>query len=162
MAAFLALQIAAAIGCGVIGGVFYAFSTFVMAALARLPAATAIVAMQSINVVVLNVLFLGVFLGTAVACALVALIAILSWPQPGSMWMVAGSLLYLVGTILVTIRRNVPLNDMLATLPAEAPDSGARWNMYVRRWTAWNHARTAAAIAAAAAITVGVRFQAPA
>jgi uncharacterized membrane protein len=33
----LALTFAAAIGSGVVGGIFYAFSSFVMAALGRLP-----------------------------------------------------------------------------------------------------------------------------
>lgn len=56
--------ISAAAGCGIVGGVFFAFSTFVMQALAALPSASGIAAMQSINLVVLNRRFLGVFFGT--------------------------------------------------------------------------------------------------
>ena len=37
------------VAAGTVGGVFFAFSTFVMKALARLPHAQAIAAMQSIN-----------------------------------------------------------------------------------------------------------------
>src|SRR5688500_9730511 len=66
-----ALAFAAALGSGVIGGVFYAFSTFVMRALRRRPAGEAVAAMQAINVAVINPLFLGVFLGTAAACAVI-------------------------------------------------------------------------------------------
>ncbi len=55
----------AVLGSGLIAGTFFAFSSFVMPALARLPAAQGIASMQSINVVVINPLFLGVFVGTA-------------------------------------------------------------------------------------------------
>lgn len=53
------LSILAMLGCGMIGGVFFAFSSFVMRALARLPDAQGLAAMQSINFVVLNWHFLG-------------------------------------------------------------------------------------------------------
>lgn len=43
------LKLLAALGCGLIAGVFFAFSTFVMSALARLQPAQGIAAMQSIN-----------------------------------------------------------------------------------------------------------------
>src|SRR5262245_41534933 len=68
---FTALALATCLGSGIVGGVFFAFSTFVMKALGELPASQGVAAMQRINVVVLNRLFLGVFLGTAllaVAC----------------------------------------------------------------------------------------------
>ena len=66
-----------ALGSGLIGGLFFVFSTFVMTALGRLPPAGGIAAMQSINVAVLNPVFFTVFLGTAGLC-LIALIAALS------------------------------------------------------------------------------------
>lgn len=62
------LTLAAALGSGLIAGAFFAFSTFVMKALSRLPAREGIAALRSIDVVVLNAWFLGVFLGTAVLC----------------------------------------------------------------------------------------------
>jgi len=43
------LTLVSALGCGLIAGVFFAFSAFVMKALARLPPAQGIAAMQSIN-----------------------------------------------------------------------------------------------------------------
>lgn len=63
------LTVAAALGSGLIAGVFFAFSNFVMKALSRVPSAEGLAAMQSINVMVLNPLFLGVFMGTAALCA---------------------------------------------------------------------------------------------
>src|SRR2546423_4684273 len=95
------LTLLSALGCGLIAGVFFAFSAFVMKALARTPSAQGITAMQSINVAVINPLFLAAFLGTAVGCAALIVSSVLAWPKPGGTYMLAGSLLYLVGTILV-------------------------------------------------------------
>jgi uncharacterized membrane protein len=143
-AAFLA-----ALGCGLIGGVFFAFSTFVMKALARRPAAEAIAAMQAINVAVINPMFLGVFLGTAVVCVVAAVGAIGRWSEPGAGFLLTGATLYVVGTFGVTIGFNVPLNNALAAVAPTDADAGGEWDDYRRRWSAWNHVRTAAAVAGA-------------
>jgi uncharacterized membrane protein len=68
---FFALTLAAALGCGLLAGLFFAFSVSVMKALARLPSAEGITAMQSINVTIINPVFLATFFGTAAACVLV-------------------------------------------------------------------------------------------
>jgi len=86
----LSLMFAAAIGSGLIAGVFFAFSSFVMPALRRLPAAQGVAAMQSINIMVLNPMFLGVFLGTAIGCLLLVVIALLNWHKPGATCLGAG------------------------------------------------------------------------
>jgi uncharacterized membrane protein len=156
----LALTFLAPLGCGLIGGIFFAFSAFVMSALARLPAAQGIAAMQSINVVVINRLFLGAFFGTAATCILLGIGALARWSAPGTIPVLAGSLLYLVGTFLVTIRFNVPLNDELAAVHADSADGANLWIRYVAVWTAWNHVRTAAALAAAALLIVALVLQA--
>jgi uncharacterized membrane protein len=49
-----AFTLVAALGCGLMAGLFFAFSLSVMKALARLPSAEGIVAMQSINVAIIN------------------------------------------------------------------------------------------------------------
>ena len=140
----------AALGCGLIGGVFFAFSTFVMKALGRLPLGEGIAAMQAINVAVLNPWFLGAFIGTAGACILALISSLLLWHDPEAMYLLAGSALYLVGTLLVTIVVNVPKNEALASLAPADSDAAHLWADYVSSWTAWNHVRTAAALAAAA------------
>lgn len=148
--AITVLAVAAAIGSGVIGGVFYAFSTFVMAALARLPAARGVAAMQSINIVVINPWFLGAFFGTGAVCVAIVILALAAGLR-GWVWLLAGSALYLGGTILVTMLGNVPRNNALARAAADGPDAARAWDHYVPGWTAWNHVRTACAIAASAA-----------
>jgi len=150
------LTLVTAIGSGLMAGVFFAFSTFVMRALARLPAHEGIAAMQSINVAVINLVFLGGFLGTAVACAAEIVCAGVCWQRSGAAYLLAGAALYLAGTFFVTMRFNVPLNNSLAAISPSGPDAAEHWASYVRRWTAWNHVRTIAAAAASAAFTIAL------
>ena len=140
------LALLTALGAATVGGVFYGFSTFVMKALAQLPAAQGVAAMQRINIVVINPWFMGAFMGTlllSIACVVVAVMA-------GSAALLAGGLLYALGTFGVTMAFNVPRNNRLARLDAASSDAAAYWPTYVREWTRWNHVRTAAALVAAA------------
>lgn len=147
-----ATVLAAALGAGVVGGVFFAFSSFVMPALARLPARAGIAAMQSINVVVLNRSFLGVFLGTGALTAPL----LLGMPWHGRAWLVTGAVLYLAGSIGVTMLCNVPRNERLAELAPTEPESERIWADYVSEWTRWNTVRAAASIAAGAAFVAAL------
>jgi uncharacterized membrane protein len=156
-ALLFALTLAAALGCGLIAGVFFAFSAFVMAALARLPAAQGIAAMQSINVVVINPAFLGVFFGTAVLCVVLIVAALIAWGAAGAICLLVGALLYLAGTIGVTMVCNVPRNDALAAVAPDSTDGAGLWTRYVSEWTAWNHVRTVAALLAAASFAMALR-----
>lgn len=99
----------ALLGSALIGGVFFAFSSFILKAPARVPAPRSITAMQSINVVVLNRSFLGMFMGTAALSLLVGVLAVPEWGALASPWFLAGAALYLAGTFLVTVLGNVPL-----------------------------------------------------
>ena len=71
-----ALTLVTLLGCGTIAGVFFAFSTFVMKALGRLPPEEGIAAMQSINVFAINSWFLVAFLGTAGFCVATMIAAV--------------------------------------------------------------------------------------
>jgi uncharacterized membrane protein len=150
------LTLLSALGTGLIAGVFFGFSTFVMKALARRPPAEGIAAMQSINVVVINPAFLAAFLGTAVACLAVAVLSVVRWQEPGAAYRLAGSLLYLVGTFGVTMVCNVPRNDALAAVDPASEGGSRLWADYLVSWTAWNHVRTAAAFAAAVLLTIAL------
>src|SRR5215207_820456 len=115
-----AATLATALGCGLVAGVFFAFSSFVIPALKRLEPAQGIAAMQSINEL--------------------AVWAAISWGERPVALVLAGGALYIVGTIGVTIARNVPLNERLAKLHSQDADATVRWGEYVTEWTAWNHA----------------------
>jgi uncharacterized membrane protein len=151
-----ALTLFSALGCGLVAGVFFAFSTFVMPALARLPPAQGIAAMQSINVTAINPLFMLALFGTGAACLFLAVTAVRSWHEPDAVYLLAGSLLYLVGTVGVTIGFNVPLNNALASVSPDGAEGARLWRHYLVKWTAWNHVRTLTALAAATALTIGV------
>lgn len=151
-----ALKLFTALGCGLIAGVFFAFSTFVMPALARLQPAQGIAAMQSINITVINPLFMGAFLGTAATCIYLTISSLLKWNQPGAAYLLIGSLLYLIGTLGVTIVFNVPLNDALANAKPDSTDGANLWANYLVNWTFWNHIRTVAALAATASFIIAL------
>ena len=104
-----ALIAATALGCVTMGGVFFAFSSFVMRGLGRLPPAQ-----------------------------------------------LAGALTYLAGVIGVTMVFNVPLNNAVAAADPASADAAKFWSHYLRRWTAWNHVRTIAGIAAGALLTAAL------
>lgn len=153
------ITFSAALGSGLIAGVFFAFSSFVVTALSRVPVSQAVAAMQAINVAVLRSLFMAVFLGTAGLCAVLMTVALFRWGEAGSGFLLASGALYLVGTILVTIAFNVPLNNMLASLKPEDASTTALWSRYVSSWTTWNHVRTISALAALAGFMVALLRQ---
>lgn len=136
------LALLVAILCALATGSLFAFSTFVMPALSRLPATQAIAAMQSINIAVINPLFMGAFMGAA--ALFLALIAG-QWSNlggaPGVLTIIAAAL-YVGGTIGITMVFNVPLNNGLATVDAAAAGADATWSAYVGAWQFWNHIRT--------------------
>jgi uncharacterized membrane protein len=149
-----------ALGSGLMAGFFFAFSICVMSALGRLPPAQAVAAMQSINVVVINPWFLSVFMGMVVVCVLAVVMAIVSGQPTVLSLAVAAGALYVVGTFLVTMRFNVPLNDALAAVAADGAEAAKLWAHYLSAWTRWNHVRTMAALAATAAFCLALRSQA--
>ena len=146
----------AALGSALIAGVFFAFSTFIMAALARLPPAQAIAAMQAINVTVLNPWFLGVFVGTAIGCVALAISSLMHWGEPGATACLVGSLLYLVGSFAVTRVFSIPRNDALAAIVPESAGAAEFWARYLAEWLVYNHIRTAASLAAAASFILAL------
>ena len=147
-----------ALGCGLSAGVFFAFSAFVMPALGRLPSGQGIAAMQSINKLAVTPAFMTALFGSALACAGLAAWSVMAWGERPAPWLLAGGLLYLVGAIVVTIAANVPLNDALAATRPDGAGAADRWNGYLRRWTAWNHLRTAAALAATGLLIVALQL----
>src|SRR5690606_17771767 len=120
------LLLGSALGGGLIAGVFFAFSTFVIRALGRLPAAQGVAAMQSINIVVINRWFMGAFFGTALLC-IGAAIAAVTANHPAMSWIIAGALSYIIGSIGVTVVFNVPRNEALGRHAPESAEAAALW-----------------------------------
>jgi uncharacterized membrane protein len=147
------------LGSGLIAGLFFVFSIAIMRALGRIPAAEGISAMQSINVVIVNPVFLFVFLGTGVACLGLAIVSALKWQADGSGYLLFGALAYIIGSILLTMFINVPLNDALAAISPTDPSSGGLWSNYLSNWTMWNHVRTIASLAATALLMLSLLYR---
>jgi uncharacterized membrane protein len=108
---------------------------------------------------VINPLFMSVFLGTAAVCILLLVSSLSKWHEPGAAYLVIGSLLYIIGTFSVTIIFNVPLNEALAKVEPGSTVGANIWATYLVNWTFWNHIRTLAALAATALIAIS--FAAP-
>ncbi len=150
------LTFIAAIGAGVVGGVFFAFSNFVMAALARLPVPSGIAAMNSISITVITPTFMTALFGTGLICLVLIAAALLGWSQSGSYWRLAGAVIYFVGNPIVTMAFNVPLNDALAAVDPASANGAAVWSNYLSEWAMWNHVRTITAIVAMACLIMAL------
>jgi uncharacterized membrane protein len=148
------LLFTSAIGAALVAGIFYAFSTFVMQALGRLAPREGIAAMQSINIVVINPLFFLAFFGTGALCVATIAASLLAETGVSLAPVLIGGLLYIVGCIGVTIAGNVPLNERLARVSPDDAEAECLWDLYLSRWTLWNHVRTAASLAAAAFLVI--------
>lgn len=146
---------AAIVGSALIGGIFFAFSNFIMKALQRVPSPEGLLAMQTINVTVLNRGFLGVFMGTALICLILAVISIAEWDLARSPYLLGGAVAYIGGTWLVTVLGNVPLNNKLAELDRENPEALEVWADYLERWTRLNSQRAGAAMCASTLFFIG-------
>lgn len=145
-----ALTFLAAIGSGLMAGLFFIFSNTVMTALGRLPVPQGVAAMNSINAVIQNPLFLSIFMGTALICVALVIAAVAGM-TPRPTWVVAGAVLYLVGNIGVTVSVNVPMNDALAAVSPDSAEAARLWAVYLNRWVLWNHVRAIACTGALAA-----------
>ena len=104
--------------------------------------------MQSINIAILNPLFLLVLSGSTLSSLLLGGFALVNLQYPGAIWHIAGAVLFGGGVILVTAIFNVPLNNVLADVDPEGLGSAIIWEHYLEVWTRWNHLRTLSAISA--------------
>ena len=151
------ITLLSAMGAGISAGLYFIFSNTVMNALSKLKPPQGIAAMQSINRVILNPIFFLVFIGTAITSLIILISLFWTWGQPGSVYLLAGSLLYLIGTILVTVLFNVPRNEALDKEEPESQRAAELWASYLTEWTFWNHVRTVACMLGLIAFILAIR-----
>ena len=152
------LLILASIGSGLIGGLFFIFSNTIMSAFDRLPDGGGVPAMQRINEVILNPLFFLAFFGTGVLCLALLVFYLMHLARPAAGWICVAALLYVIGSIGVTMVCNVPLNNQLATISPTDKHVTAHWQAYRGPWTRWNHVRTVACLLSAAILAFAIRY----
>lgn len=151
------LTVLAAVGSGVMGGLFFAFSTSVMPALGRVGPTGGIAAMQAVNVVIQNPLFFIAFFGPALLSILLVVAALLGWPVGSPLAIYAGAAFYLIGIMVITIIVNVPMNNALDAVDAASAEGAALWSTYLSNWTGWNHVRAIMGIAACVSYILALR-----
>jgi uncharacterized membrane protein len=76
-----------------------------------------------------------VFLGTASTCLFIVVSSLLKWHRPDAVYLLVGSLLYLIGTFLVIMVGNVPLNDALVIADPKSTEGETLWAKYLTDWT---------------------------
>jgi len=149
------------VGCGLIGGVFFAFSAFVMSGLNRLPAGRATAAMQSINVTAQHPPLMLALFGTAAVCGALVYRAVSTWGDRRALLLLAGAAVYLIGAVLVTIVVNVPLNNQLAAVSAGSPAAAGHWHQFRTAWLLANHARAVLSLAGCGLLAAALLLGAP-
>jgi uncharacterized membrane protein len=139
----------ATIGAGLVAGVFFAFSSFIMAAFARVPAEIGLTSMNMINVTVITPSFMLALFGTGLLCLILVVGGYAVWGGADGLLLMAASAIYLIGALGVTMAFNVPLNDALAAMRPDMPQAAGLWARFLQEWTMWNHVRTVASLVSA-------------
>lgn len=155
-AIFILLQFSI-LAYALVGGVFLAFSDFIMRSLAHTGGIGGVDAMQVINREVFRWVFMALFLGMApVSLAIAGYGWFAVGHGPGTLLMLAG-LIYVVGCFGVTVFFNVPMNEALAGMDASSSAARDYWTgTYLPRWTFWNSVRTFACTFSAALLLFGL------
>ena len=136
----------AAISSGVIAGVYFAFSGFIMQAFGKLDTTQSIAAMNAINKIILRSLFMPIFFGSSIISMLLIFVAYSHWGEAGAELMLTAGTVYFVGMFICTVLFNVPLNDSLARLDTNSTNAHQAWSHYLKTWTNWNHLRTVSSL----------------
>ena len=140
-----------------VGGVFLAFSDFIMRSLSRTGGVGGVEAMQVINREVFRWVFMTLFLSMAAVSLILAGYGAMHLDHPAGPVIGLAGLVYLVGCFGVTVAFNVPMNEALAGMDLSEDQTRAYWTgTYLPRWTFWNTVRTIACAVSAALLLFGV------
>ncbi|WP_212001871.1 DUF1772 domain-containing protein [Chitinophaga sp. HK235] len=135
------VMIIATLTAALVAGLFFGFAVSINPAFTRLPDAQYITAMQAINDVIVNPLFISAFLGAAVLLPVAAIQQ--QGRRKGLLWLSA--ILYIVGVLGITSVANVPMNDALAKVQvagASAQQLADARNTFAGPWNGWHNIRT--------------------
>jgi uncharacterized membrane protein len=151
------LTLATAVASGLVGGVFFAFSNFVMEGLGRIRPSEGAAAMQAINITVINPLFMSALFGTGLASLVLVGWGLADLDEGYAGWLIAAGALYVIGDVALTMGYNVPRNNALARVDPESEEGARVWRTYLVEWTRGNHVRTVAALASCALLAVALQ-----
>lgn len=145
------------VSAGLMAGIYFTFSVFVMRSLAELGDAPGASAMQSINRVIVQTAFLPIFFVSTLACAILVVLAWLGYGGLPATATIAGGLVYFLGMFGVTVVGNVPLNNRLDAVDPASKEGQAMWREYLARWTRLNHVRTLSCTVALVLFAIALR-----
>ena len=142
MSVLLWLDEIAIISFGFIGGVYFAFSFFVMQSLNKVSHPEAIRTMNSINSVILKSPFMFLFFFSSFIAFIIFLENLILYKLISNKGF--ASIVFLIGMSLCTATKNVPLNNKLADFDFNESSCNPEieWNYYYKNWIKWNHIRT--------------------
>jgi uncharacterized membrane protein len=126
---------------GLMAGVYFTFSVFVMRSLATLNPLNGARAMIAINEIIVKTLFLPIFFGSTVLSVVLMTQVFLSENSNDAGLIYLASCIYIVGMFLVTILGNIPMNNQLRDSAANNQQLSAYWQYYLIAWTRLNHIR---------------------
>lgn len=132
---------AAALSSGLIAGVYFSFSTFIMQAFIKIETTQSIAAMNSINKIILHSLFMPLFFGSSIISVALIIFSFIHWGEVGSELTFIAGIVYFIGMFLCTVIFNVPLNNALARTNLKDNNAQQIWSHYLNVWTQWNHLR---------------------
>ncbi|MGH3146583.1 MAG: DUF1772 domain-containing protein [Rubrobacter sp.] len=136
--------VGATLTTGLISGFFYAYACSVTRGLALLPDDRYVAAMQAINATVRNGLFAFSFFGAVLFLVLALIVHLPRFRSSRFVLIALACLLYVGGGFVLTLGVNVPMNEELARIGADAPPevlARAR-EAYEDPWNFWNGVRT--------------------
>jgi len=155
---FFLLQFAI-LAYALVGGVFLAFSDFIMRSLSLTGGTGGVEAMQVINREVFRWVFMALFLGMAAVSLVIVGYAATSLSAPAGTLIGLAGLVYLIGCFGVTVFFNVPMNEALAGMDLSSESTRDYWtSTYLPRWTFWNTIRTLACGLSAALLLFGLQW----
>ena len=152
------LLILLTVSTATVGGIVFIFSNTIMPALASLESRHGMHAMQRINTVILNRVFIPVWMGPGPLSLGASIWAMIHFEHPSSIWILTGSALYIGGLLVLTGCCNIPLNNQLDKTDLDAPDAGSTWKHYLAKWVPWNTIRTVATLLASTAFAIALAY----
>tara|TARA_R110002167_G_scaffold10266_11_gene47414 strand:- start:518 stop:922 length:405 start_codon:yes stop_codon:yes gene_type:complete len=122
-------------------GIYLIFSNTIMPTLRNVQSGADV--MAQLNDIILNSTFKFLFFFSAVSSAYLAMFA-----SDVDYMFRTGCFIFFVGTFIVTLFRNVPLNNLLKEANRAQNRLADVWRQYLISWVRWNHVRAISSIVA--------------
>lgn len=129
------------VSMGLMSGIYLIFSNTIMPTLRNIQSGADV--MAQLNDIILNSTFKFIFFFSAISSAYLAMLA-----SDVDYMFRAGCLVFFLGTFIVTLFRNVPLNNLLKEANLAQNRVADVWSQYLVSWVRWNHVRSLSSIAA--------------